>query len=132
MTHAEPTPQEVLWAGQFGAEYMARNRGDDLIASNTELFAKVLARTGAVDSVLELGCNIGNNLHALRTLLPQQTCTVSRSTPTPPARSSGGAGPPSKSGRSSTTRPLGRSTSPSPRASSSTSTRRDSPTCMPR
>jgi spore coat polysaccharide biosynthesis protein SpsF len=70
MTHAEPTPQEVLWAGQFGAEYMARNRGDDLIASNTELFAKVLARTGAVDSVLELGCNIGNNLHALRTLLP--------------------------------------------------------------
>ena len=62
--------QEALWAGEFGAEYIQRNRGASLIASNTELFRKVLARTEGVSSVLELGCNIGNNLRALRDLLP--------------------------------------------------------------
>lgn len=70
-TGAKPTPQEVLWAGEFGTEYIARNRGDALIASNTELFRKVLAAAGPLDSALELGCNIGNNLLALRSLLPE-------------------------------------------------------------
>lgn len=64
------TPQESLWAGEFGREYSARNRGTDLVASNEALFARILRRTGDVGSVLELGCNIGNNLRALRALLP--------------------------------------------------------------
>lgn len=64
------TSQESLWAGKFGTEYVARNRGADLVAANEALFRKVLARTGPVASVLELGCNIGNNLKALRGLLP--------------------------------------------------------------
>jgi len=64
------TSQESLWAGEFGTEYMARNRGADLVTANQELFRKVIARTGPVSSVLELGCNIGNNLRALRGLLP--------------------------------------------------------------
>jgi len=66
------TQQENLWAGQFGSAYAERNRGDDLVASNEALFRKVLEATapGSVGSVLELGCNIGNNLKALRTLLP--------------------------------------------------------------
>jgi pseudaminic acid biosynthesis-associated methylase len=64
------TPQESLWAGEFGSEYSARNRGSDLVASNEALFARILRRTGDVGSVLELGCNIGNNLRALRALLP--------------------------------------------------------------
>jgi spore coat polysaccharide biosynthesis protein SpsF len=71
MSTTQPqTEQEALWAGEFGAEYIQRNRGTSLIASNTELFRKVLARTEGVSSVLELGCNIGNNLRALRDLLP--------------------------------------------------------------
>ena len=69
-TPRQPTTQEELWAGQFGGAYIDRNRGVDLVASNTELFRKVLAETHEVGSVLELGCNIGNNLHALRGLLP--------------------------------------------------------------
>lgn len=64
------TPQEDLWAGQFGDEYIARNRGTDLVASNQALFSRVLRATEGIGSVLELGCNIGNNLHALRELLP--------------------------------------------------------------
>lgn len=66
----EMTSQESLWAGEFGSEYVLRNRGADLVAANEELFRKVLARTGPLTSVLELGCNIGNNLRALRGLLP--------------------------------------------------------------
>jgi pseudaminic acid biosynthesis-associated methylase len=69
----EPTPQESLWAGDFGRDYAQRNRGDDLVASNLALFERVLSRTEGVSSVLELGCNIGNNLRALRTLLPEAT-----------------------------------------------------------
>jgi spore coat polysaccharide biosynthesis protein SpsF len=69
-TETQRTSQEDLWAGEFGADYIERNRGTDLITSNTELFRKVLAAGESVGSVLELGCNIGNNLMALRTLLP--------------------------------------------------------------
>jgi pseudaminic acid biosynthesis-associated methylase len=69
----EQTSQESLWAGDFGRDYAARNRGEDLVASNLALFERVLSRTQGVSSVLELGCNIGNNLRALRSLLPDAT-----------------------------------------------------------
>jgi pseudaminic acid biosynthesis-associated methylase len=73
MTNHGMTQQEQLWAGDFGAAYAERNRGDALVASNEAMFAKVLRSVdpGSVSSVLELGCNIGNNLRALRRLLPQ-------------------------------------------------------------
>jgi pseudaminic acid biosynthesis-associated methylase len=69
----DQTPQESLWAGEFGRDYAARNRGADLVASNLALFERVLSRTQGISSVLELGCNIGNNLRALRSLLPDAT-----------------------------------------------------------
>jgi spore coat polysaccharide biosynthesis protein SpsF len=64
------TEQEQFWAGHFGREYSERNRGAHWIASNTAMFARVLAHAGKVESVLELGANIGLNLRALRHLLP--------------------------------------------------------------
>jgi len=64
------TEQESFWAGEFGDEYTARNRGAQWVASNLALFAKILDRTRNVQSVLELGANIGLNLRALRLLLP--------------------------------------------------------------
>ncbi|HNX68452.1 MAG TPA: pseudaminic acid biosynthesis-associated methylase [Candidatus Omnitrophota bacterium] len=65
------TDQEKFWAGKFGEEYVARNRGNNWIAANTALFAKVLAGTGKIGSVIEFGANIGLNLQALRVLLPE-------------------------------------------------------------
>jgi spore coat polysaccharide biosynthesis protein SpsF len=65
------TEQEDFWAGQFGDEYTQRNVGAQWVASNIALFAKVLARTEKVGSVLELGANLGLNLQALRQLLPE-------------------------------------------------------------
>ncbi len=64
------TPQEQFWAGEFGDDYTERNVGAGWVASNTALFSRMLARTGKVESILELGANLGLNLHALRHLLP--------------------------------------------------------------
>lgn len=65
------TEQEAFWAGEFGDDYLDRNQGVELVAANLALFAKVLARTCEVASVLEFGSNLGLNLVALRHLLPQ-------------------------------------------------------------
>lgn len=63
--------QEQFWQGEFGNQYVDRNIGQPLVAANLALFAKALTRTGRIDSLLELGTNAGNNLQALRQLLPR-------------------------------------------------------------
>jgi pseudaminic acid biosynthesis-associated methylase len=65
------TEQEQFWATDFGNEYVNRNKGAHIIASNLALFAKILARTQSVNSVIEFGANIGLNLSALNLLLPK-------------------------------------------------------------
>ncbi|MBF0235789.1 MAG: pseudaminic acid biosynthesis-associated methylase [Desulfamplus sp.] len=65
------TTQEKLWAGEFGDEYSDRNQGEDYIASNLALFSRILQRTRKIETLLELGANIGMNMMALRQLLPK-------------------------------------------------------------
>lgn len=65
------TEQEAFWAGEFGDAYIERNQGSALVAGNTALFAKALRHCRDLGSITELGANIGLNLIALRTLLPQ-------------------------------------------------------------
>lgn len=69
-TPSERTPQELLWAGGFGDEYIARNRDNELLDSNRALFDKILGHTQDVTSAIEFGANIGNNLRALHDLRP--------------------------------------------------------------
>jgi len=64
------TKQEAAWAGEFGDAYTQRNASPDLIARNLAFFTPILRRCRTVESVLELGANIGNNLVALHQLLP--------------------------------------------------------------
>lgn len=64
------TPQEAFWAGQFGNDYVDRNGDPRWIEWNTAYFSKLLAKAAPPASVLELGCNRGLNLHALRRLYP--------------------------------------------------------------
>jgi len=70
-TFSERTPQEQLWAGEFGNDYIVRNRDGALLESNRALFAKILSHTQGVTSAIEFGPNIGNNLRALRDLSPE-------------------------------------------------------------
>ena len=70
MNMTRTTEQEAFWAGEFGDEYVRRNRGAKAVAASTVHFSKILSRTQKVQSVLELGANIGLNMMALRHLLP--------------------------------------------------------------
>lgn len=65
------TVQEDFWAGDFGDDYISRNEGDGLLASNLNFFAQALRRAGQVTSCIEFGANIGMNLRALKLLYPQ-------------------------------------------------------------
>lgn len=64
------TEQESFWAGTFGDEYVERNKSQALLASNLAFWSRILAPYGPVQSVLELGANIGMNLMALDLLFP--------------------------------------------------------------
>lgn len=64
------TEQEAFWAGEFGTEYIQRNQGDQLLASNLNFFARALRAARGVKSCLEFGANIGMNLKALNLLHP--------------------------------------------------------------
>lgn len=66
------TDQEAFWAGEFGSEYIQRNQGDQLLASNLGFFAKALRAAQDVQSCVEFGANVGMNLKALKLLYPQQ------------------------------------------------------------
>jgi len=70
MTNHYKTEQEAFWAGEFGDEYLKRNQGPGILASNIALFAKALRHAQAINSVFEFGANIGNNMRALHPLFP--------------------------------------------------------------
>lgn len=65
------TEQEKFWQGEFGDEYTERNQGEQILAGNLALFAKILDRTEGITSVLEFGAGTGNNLRAITFLLPK-------------------------------------------------------------
>jgi pseudaminic acid biosynthesis-associated methylase len=67
------TEQEAFWAGEFGNDYVVRNNAEASIANNRAMFSRILARCPGARSLIEFGSNIGMNLRAIRTLLPQLT-----------------------------------------------------------
>jgi pseudaminic acid biosynthesis-associated methylase len=69
------TDQEKFWAGEFGDEYTDRNNVAELIAIRTHAFAKIFSKTKGINSALEFGANIGDNLLAIRNLIP--SCSFS-------------------------------------------------------
>jgi len=64
------TEQEKFWAEEFGTEYIQRNQGAQLLASNLNFFSKALQQAGKITSCKEFGANIGMNLKALKLLYP--------------------------------------------------------------
>ena len=57
--------QERSWIGSFGNDYIKRNSHQNILKSNQHLFSKILEKTKQINSILELGCNIGLNLESL-------------------------------------------------------------------
>jgi pseudaminic acid biosynthesis-associated methylase len=62
------TEQENFWTGEFGDLYIDRNQSEKIISGNASLFAEILSHTENIETVLELGANIGLNLRALNFL----------------------------------------------------------------
>ena len=67
--------QEAFWSGDFGHQYIERNRSVNLLAANLNFFSNILSFTNSINSVTELGCNIGMNFKAIRQLLPHAKLT---------------------------------------------------------
>ena len=64
------TEQENFWAGEFGLNYIDRNNSEPLLYSKVAMWARMLQAANNVNSITELGCNIGLNLAALKRLQP--------------------------------------------------------------
>ena len=64
------TEQEEFWAGEFGLNYISRNRSESLLSSKVAIWARMLQSANNVKSIRELGCNVGLNLVALKRLRP--------------------------------------------------------------
>ena len=64
------TEQENFWAGEFGLNYIDRNNSEPLLYSKVAMWARMLQAANNVNSITELGCNIGLNLVALKRLQP--------------------------------------------------------------
>lgn len=64
--------QEKFWATDFGTDYIDRNQGDALLASNLNFFSQALRVAQRPTSCIEFGANIGMNLKALKLLFPDQ------------------------------------------------------------
>lgn len=65
------TEQESFWAGNFGDDYINRNQGAGLLASNLNFFSKSLRNAHGIQSCIEFGANIGMNLKAIQLLYPE-------------------------------------------------------------
>ena len=73
---AYKTEQEEFWSGEFGEKYINRNNSEKWLASNIALFSEILSRTEGVEKAIEFGSNIGLNLKAIKTLLPDISCSA--------------------------------------------------------
>ena len=65
------TEQEKFWAGDFGDEYIGRNKSEEYLASNLNFFSKTFNQLGQPKSLIEFGANIGMNLRAIKLLFPK-------------------------------------------------------------
>lgn len=70
MTNAFRTEQETFWAGEFGDQYIDRNLTQKELSARLALLSKIMSRTSEVQSAIEFGANIGNNLRVLHQLFP--------------------------------------------------------------
>lgn len=64
------TEQEAFWSGPFGQAYTSRNTGSDFLRKGIAFWSQVLKHLMDVESAIEFGPNLGNNLRALQSLIP--------------------------------------------------------------
>jgi len=81
-----PADPKSAWAGEFGAEYTARNlASDEALRIRTAMWARIVEsfRGDPPKSILEVGCNLGVNLRTLPRLVDAELYAIE---PNPQAR----------------------------------------------
>jgi spore coat polysaccharide biosynthesis protein SpsF len=69
--------QEEFWSSDFGNAYSERNASPSLLKSNINFFEKIFQHvTPTPRSILEIGANIGMNIRAIQSLIPQTNFTA--------------------------------------------------------
>ena len=68
--------QEKFWSGKFGDDYIDRNNSKKLQRNNDQFFKKIFQKKLKINSVLELGSNIGNNLLSLEKIYKKSSFTA--------------------------------------------------------
>ena len=65
----ETTSQLEEWKGEFGQDYIARNQiTEDKLKPGTTAFGRMLHKATGIDSIFEIGANIGLNQYYLNSL----------------------------------------------------------------
>lgn len=68
--------QENFWSGDFGSNYIDRNKDSKIISSNLVLFSEIIGQMKCLPKdILEIGANIGLNISALKLILPNSSFT---------------------------------------------------------
>ena len=62
------TEQEEFWSGEFGNLYIERNASERSQLAKLIMFSQIIRNMPRIKSIVELGCNIGLNLRALKTI----------------------------------------------------------------
>ena len=70
------TEQETFWHGEQGDTFTDRIQQWNQIPRLTALFAKALSKTSGVNSIIEFGASIGNNIFAIKNILPHCSFTA--------------------------------------------------------
>lgn len=68
--------QEKFWSGKFGNDYISRNNSKKLQINNNYFFKKIFQKKYRINSIIELGSNIGNNLLSLEKLFKKSSFTA--------------------------------------------------------
>lgn len=63
--------QEQFWAGEFGDEYISRNSLEVILGPDIAMWSDILKHCSQLpETAFEMGCNIGANLCALKSIIP--------------------------------------------------------------
>ena len=69
--------QEQFWAGEFGDEYISRNSLEAIIGPDIAMWSDILKYCSQrPEAAFEMGCNIGANLCALKSIIPSIKLTA--------------------------------------------------------
>tara|TARA_B100000427_G_C15468356_1_gene577317 strand:+ start:394 stop:1011 length:618 start_codon:yes stop_codon:yes gene_type:complete len=63
--------QETFWESDFGDEYSKRNNIEENYDKRVYEFQKYIFKVDSINSVLEIGANVGINLKVLKSLYPK-------------------------------------------------------------